>query len=109
MEDTIIILNKVTAPHHQCDKCDMFVTWETFTIGQLGPIMCRRGTEKNHRRLDVNATWVATGKEFQAHDHIIVKVDTFKHLGRMLYFDERDWPAVVGNLQRSRRKWVRLS
>ena len=34
---------------------------------------------------------------------------TFKYLGRVMTAGDDDWPAVVGNLQKARKSWGRLS
>ena len=37
------------------------------------------------------------------------RVETFKHLSRILLYDDSYWPAVVGDLQKARQKWVSFS
>ena len=34
---------------------------------------------------------------------------TFKYLGQVMTAGDYDWPAVVGNLQKARKSWGRLS
>ena len=36
-------------------------------------------------------------------------VMAFKYLGQVLTAGDDDWPAVVGNLSKSRKHWGRLS
>ena len=71
--------------------------------------MCRRGAEQKSHRIDANNDRVSSGMELKARDQILEKVDEFKYLGRMMSFDDSDWPAIVWNLQREQRKWVWLS
>ena len=87
MEDTIMLLDKVNVPYHRCKQCYMFLPRENVLAGRLGTKICRRGSEWNCRHIAANAAQVEAGKEFQAHDHIIYKVNTFKYLVRMLCFD----------------------
>ena len=42
-------------------------------------------------------------------DQVLEKLDTFKYLVRILYFDNSKFPMVAWNLQRERRKWGQLS
>ena len=79
----------------------MFIPWEKLAAGQLGTEMWMKGAEKNHRRLVDNYARVATGEEFWVRGQLLENVYTFKYPGRNLSFDERNWPAVIRNLQRA--------
>ena len=70
--------------------------------------ICRRGAEQKCHRLAVNSIHVVTGMELQSHYHIVDKVDTYKYLKHMLFFDDSDWPTIFNDLQRLQRIWVRL-
>ena len=61
VEDTIIILNYVTAPHPWYRQCYMLVPRETLMEGYLGTKMYKRGAEQNRRRLVVNVARVDSG------------------------------------------------
>ena len=108
VEDTIIILNKGTVPHPRCGKCVMFLPLDTLVAWYLSTKICSRGVEQNFHHLAVNYAWVASGTELWDRYQILKKVDTSKYLIRMLPFDKSDCPTGVRNLQRERRKWVRL-
>ena len=60
------------------------------------------------RSLDNIMEQVVTGTELQVCDKILVKVNTFKYLDRVIYFVKSDWPNIVRNLHISWIKWVRL-
>ena len=46
--------------------------------------------------------------EFRAWEHFIERVCNFKHLCRMLSFDDSNWPAISGNIQKTRKKLGRF-
>ena len=109
MEDTIVVLNKGPGPHPRYEQCDMFIPQEAMAAGHLGTAMCKIGSEKKHRRLAATVNRLEVGTEFQTRDQVLEKVDIFKYLVRMLYFDDSDLPAVDRNLQIERMKRARLS
>ena len=36
-------------------------------------------------------------------------VNSFKYLGRILTAEDKEWPAVVGNLKKVQNSWARLT
>ena len=50
-----------------------------------------------------------TVRDFQAYGSPLEMVTSFKYLGRILTDLDDDWPAVVGDLRKSRKSWTRLS
>ena len=47
--------------------------------------------------------------DFTAYGIPLPPVISFKFLGRVIFSDDNDWPMVVRNLRKARRKWVRLT
>ena len=47
--------------------------------------------------------------DFQAYSRPLVKVLEFKYIGRVMTVSDDDWPEVVVNLRKSRRRWERIS
>ena len=85
----------------------MFIYREVMAAGNLGTKMCKIGAERKRRRLTATSSRVAAGTEVLAQEQVIEKVDTFKYLDRMLYFEYSDWTAVDRNLHRAQRRWIR--
>ena len=48
-------------------------------------------------------------KAFQAYGETLENVTAFRYLVQAMTLGDDDWPAVVGNLQRARKSWGRLS
>ena len=48
-------------------------------------------------------------RAFQAYGESLENVTSFRYLGRVMTAGGDDWPAVVGNLQKARNSWGRLS
>ena len=46
--------------------------------------------------------------ELRARYQVLEKVDKFRYLGWMFLFHDNEWPSIVRNLQRARRKWVKF-
>ena len=44
-------------------------------------------------------------RDFKAYGRPLVKVTTFKYLGRILTASDDDWAAVVGNILNVRKIW----
>ena len=97
VEDTILVINKVTGPHPMYNQYDLFIAQRVITVGHLGTARCKRRAEKRRHRLSPTVARVATGTEFQERDQVIENLDTFKYLGEILSFDNSNWPAVSCN------------
>ena len=67
-------------------------------MGHFVTTMCRRGVKCKHHHLAVTDAQVSAGTEFRAQYQVLEQLDTFKYLGRMLYFDNIKWPMVDWNL-----------
>ena len=50
-----------------------------------------------------------TQRAFETYGEPLENVTAFKYLRRVVTARNDDWPAVVGNLQRERNSWGRLS
>ena len=66
----------------------------------LGTTMWERGSEWKHRNLAATASHIEAITEFWVWNQVLDKVDTFKYMDRMMFFDESDFPVVERNLQR---------
>ena len=50
-----------------------------------------------------------TERAFQAYGEPLENVTAFRYLGQLTMVGDDDWPAVVGNLHKSRKSWGWLS
>ena len=50
-----------------------------------------------------------TERDFQAYGKPLENMTAFRYIGQVMTSGDYDWPAVVGNLQRVRNSWGRLS
>ena len=104
VEYTIVIFDEVTGPHPQYDKCDMFISLEALTEGNLGTAIVKRGAEWKSHRLATATIQDKSATEFRAWEHVIGCLKMFKYLGQILLFDNSDSSAVDGNLWKAR--WI---
>ena len=102
-------LNKGPDPHHQCKQHGMLISCQAMAAGYLNTAMYKRGSDKKHCCISSTTTQVVSGNELRSQDQVLDKVDTCNYLGRMLYFNDRNWPVVENNLQRARMKWGQFS
>ena len=75
----------------------------------LGTAQCLKGADRKRRWLAEAETRENSERAFEAYGAPIESVMEFKYLGRILMATDDDWPAVVGNLEKARRSWGRLS
>ena len=74
----------------------------------LGTAQCVKGAERKRRRLAETETRENPEQTFRAYGQPIEAVTEFRYLGRLLTATDDDWPAVAGNIKKSRRSWGRL-
>ena len=48
-------------------------------------------------------------RAFHTYGEPLENVMAFRYLGRVMTAGDDDWPAVIGNLQKARKSWGRLS
>ena len=59
--------------------------------------------------LAVEETRAGTEASFRAYGRPLTNVMAFKYLDSILTATDSDWPTVVANLRKARKKWVRVS
>ena len=109
VEDAMMILKEGIGPHPWCDNCNIIINQDAMAAGHLGTTMCKSGVKLNHHHLAATAAHISAGTDFRAQDEVLENLDTFNYLGRMMSFDDRDWPVVAWNLHKYWSKWGRLS
>ena len=71
--------------------------------------MCAKGAERKRRRRVEEEYHTIMEVAFQYYGRPLEVVTSFKCLGRVLTEFDNNWPALVNNLRRARKKWVWLS
>ena len=51
----------------------------------------------------------STERAFEVYGAPLENMTAFKYMGQVMTKVDDDWPAVVGNLQKERKSWGRLS
>ena len=70
---------------------------------------CARGEERKGQRLAEAETRESSKQAFEVYGEPIYNVSAFRYLGRVLTVGDDDCLAVVGNLEKARKSWGRLS
>ena len=70
---------------------------------------CTRGADRKRRRLAEEELREITERAFEDCGSPLENVTVFKYLGRVMTAGDDEWTSVVGNLQRERKSWGRLS
>lgn len=108
--DTVVILEEGSFPFPKCELCDLQIPWETFNgTTHRHTAMCAAGADRKKRRIAAEAARRARETEFYAYGQPLQSVDLFNYLGRQTSNIDVDWPAVMTNLKKARKKWGRMS
>ena len=70
--------------------------------------MCRSGADRKSWRLAEMEVRESTEMAFEVYGEQLQTVPRFKYLGRIPTEGDDDWPAVTGNLEKARKRWVRM-
>ena len=105
----VIILEEENLPHPRCSQCDILVPCRELNGRRHATAMCKKGVERKRRRMVEAELRDITERFFEAYGKPLETVSTFKYLGRVMTAGDYNWPAVVGNLVKSRKSWGRLS
>ena len=109
VQDTVAMLEEGNLPHPRCPRCDMQVPRKALNGRHLGTAQCAKGVERKRRRLAETETRDKLEQAFHSNGQPMEAVLEFRYLGRLLTATDEDWPAVAGNIKKSRRSWGRLS
>ena len=103
------VLEEVKLHHTRCPRCNTLVPWRTLNGRHIATAHCARGEEWKRSWLAEEELSEITERAFQAYGEPLENVTAFRYMGRVMTVGDDDWPAVVGNLQRKRKSWGRLS
>ena len=107
--DTVVILEDGNLPHPRCPQCDILVPWHALNRMQLDAVQCARGAEQSIRPLSEEELKEISKRGFQAYGEPLEILTELRYLERLVTAGDDDWPVVVGNLQKARNIWERLS
>ena len=108
MRDIVIILEEGNLPCLRCTNCDMFVPWRALNGRHKSTEIYKGGADNKRRRLAEAEVRDSAGMAFEVYGEQIQTVPRIKYLVRILPEGDDDWPAVAGNLVKSRKIWGRL-
>ena len=72
-------------------------------------MQCKKGAEQKRRQLAETETQENAERAFHAYGKPMEEVSEFRYLGRLLTATDDDWPAVAGNIRKTRVSWVSLA
>ena len=107
--DTVVILEEGNLPHPRCPRCDMLVPRRALKRSHPATAQCARGEEQKRQRLAEAELRENTEMAFEVYGEPLENMTVFKYLVRVLTAGDCDWLALVGNLSKARKSWVRLS
>ena len=107
VRDIMVILEEGKLPHPRCSRCNMLVLWRDLNRKHHDTAMCRKGAERNRRRMAESELRESTERAFEAYGKPIEAVSSFKYLVRIMTAGDDDWPVVAGNLVKARKSWGR--
>ena len=109
VHDTVVILEEGNLPLPRCPRCDLQVSRKALNERYLETNQCKKGAERNQRRLAAAEVKNTSEKAFHAYGDKMRAVTEFRYLGRVMTNTDDNWPAVAGNLRTERVSWGRLA
>ena len=102
-------MEEYNCPYPRCTQCDMFVPQKELNGRHLATELCMRGMDSKWCRLAEEKAWEGAERAITAYGSPLSQITSFKYLGRVLVAEDNDWPSVVHNLWRTKKKWERLT
>ena len=96
-------------PHPRILRCNILVSWRALNRRHLATAQCAKGAERKRRRLADEEPRESLERAFQAYGEPLDNTTSFQYLGRVLTVAVENWTAVVGNLRKARKSWVRMT
>ena len=107
--ETMVILEGENLPHQRFPRCGMLVPWRPLNGSHLAIAQCVRGEEQKRGCLAEEEVRENLERDFQDYGEPLENVMAFRYIVRVMTAGDDVWPAVVGNLQKARNIWGRLS
>jgi Reverse transcriptase (RNA-dependent DNA polymerase) len=103
--DQIHIVEEHPTIYPQCARCGLHVAHSSLNNRHYNSATCHKGIHRRKNRAAERAAFEASGVTFTLNQEILEKVDTFCYLGRLLSFDNSDWPTLYYNLKKAQKQW----
>jgi hypothetical protein len=97
------------APLPRCARCDMHVPATALARGRAATLLCRQGHVLQLKRAAEEDIRKAREVVFSVLGVPLESVSKFLYLGRQLSSKDDDWPDVVNNLAKARKRWATIS
>ena len=95
-----------SVPLPKRDLCGFQTTYRSLNGSRYNPRSCVEGRRRRERAAALERARAAQEHVFSVYGTPLESVRTFKYLGRILSYDNKDWPAVIGNIRKARAKWA---
>jgi hypothetical protein len=97
------------APLPRCARCDMHVPATALARGHGATLLCHQGHVLKLKRAAEEEIRKAREVVFSVLGVPLESVSKFLYLGRQLSSTDDDWPDVVKNLAKARKRWATIS
>ena len=87
----------------------MLLPWLTMNRRHSATAHFAIGVDQKRRRLAEEELRETTERALEAYVSPLENVTAFKYMEQVMTAGDDDWPEVMGNLQRERKSWGRLS
>ena len=87
----------------------MLVPWTALNGRHPNTSQCAKWTERKRRKMVAEEAREGMYQAFRAYGHLLTMVEEFNYLCHIITASDDEWTAVVGNLQKARKKWERTS
>ena len=91
VRDITIILEEGNLPQPRCSRCNMLVPWRELKDRHNAIAMCKKGAERNRRRMAEAELRDSTERDFGAYGKLLEMVSTCKYLGHVMTAGDDDW------------------
>ena len=107
--DMIHILEEHPAIYPQCPRCGLHVPHTQLNNRHYNTDLCRKGMRRRANREAERTAFEASGVTFMLNNELLEKVDVFRYLGRLLSYNNSDWPTLYYNLKKAQQRWAMVA
>jgi hypothetical protein len=103
------ILEESAYVYPHCQRCGLQVPPSWLNNRHYNTDICKTGMARRRQREAEQAAYNADQKTFDVHGVHLAKVTSFCYLGRILSFNNSDWPALYAQLKKAQQRWGMIS
>jgi hypothetical protein len=110
-QDLVCCLVEGSLPLPQCDRCGLQITYAAINDQHYKTAMYRGGVARKGQHAAAECVHLALCQTFIVYSKELERVEVFKHLVRLLAYNDNDTRAVRGNLKKVQVQgtWAGLS